>query len=110
MKLADVGFNWVKSVSNDVTLVTLSVVGVDGVVYSVDLLPEVESHVVVGLREKTTYVATVTVSDGVNKASATTEVVIPDLTAPLPVDFLGYTIVNVYDEVPVDLDPVDPVN
>lgn len=103
MKLADVRFDWVPSVSEDVVSVKFVLASLDsavGELLNVSLDLDATSYVVEGLEEKSRYLASVIVSDGVSEAVANVEVVIPDLSAPAAVTGLMYTIVNTYDPMP----------
>jgi hypothetical protein len=97
MKLVDVRFDWVPSVSDDV-ISTKFYLSQDGEnLVSATLGADANSYIVEGLSEKTTYFATVVVSDGMLEATTSVEVVIGDLTAPMPVTGLVYTVLGIYD-------------
>jgi len=97
--LADVRVYWLPSVSEDVVELDLHVQTGDQVVVSTVLSSEATEYVVLGLKEKTNYVVTVTVSDGTTDVSTSLDVNLGDLSAPLPVTGLGFDIVRVYEEV-----------
>lgn len=106
MKLADVQVSWMPSVSDDVVSVEFVLTNMVGeyLVREV-LLPEVSDFVVYRLKEKSKYLASVTVTDGYNNVSSVLEIVIPDLSAPIGVTDMGYSIINVYSQSEPEPDP-----
>lgn len=97
MVVADVKFSWSASPSSDVVSQTARLAKASGEVVVEQVLDvSVTELTLVKLEQKTDYVFSVVVTDGTQDATASIQLNLGDLEAPLPVGDLTYTVLNVY--------------